>query len=68
MSAHRHISTSLSPPLGAGSWTNVPLKVLIIEDERDIAANIWDFLERRGCVVDHAADGAHGLIRAMEGG
>ncbi len=68
MSAHRHISTPLHPPLGTGGWANVALKILIIEDERDIAANIWDFLERRGYVVDHAADGAHGLIRAMQGG
>lgn len=41
------------------------LKVLIIEDQHDIAANIWDFLERRGHVVDHAADGATGLMHAM---
>ncbi|MFZ1839440.1 MAG: response regulator transcription factor [Dokdonella sp.] len=44
---------------------NVALKVLIIEDEHDIAANIWDFLERRGCVVDHVANGERGLERAM---
>lgn len=41
------------------------LKVLIVEDQHDIAANIWDFLERRGYVVDHAADGATGLMHAM---
>ncbi len=44
------------------------LKVLIIEDERDIAANIWDFLERRGYVVDHVVDGEQGLVRAVNGG
>jgi DNA-binding response OmpR family regulator len=44
------------------------LRVLIIEDQRDIAANIWDFLEARGYLVDHAADGAHGLQRALQGG
>lgn len=43
------------------------MKVLIVEDERDIAANIWDFLERRGHVVDHVVDGKQGLARAMEG-
>lgn len=41
--------------------------VLVIEDQHDIAANIWDFLERRGYEVDHAADGAAGLQRAMQG-
>lgn len=45
-----------------------PLKVLLVEDERDIAANIWDFLEARGHVVDHVIDGERGLARALEGG
>lgn len=44
------------------------LSVLIIEDQRDIAANIWDFLERRGYRVDHCADGASGLAHALRGG
>lgn len=43
------------------------LHVLVIEDQHDIAANIWDFLERRGHVVDHSADGAIGLERALTG-
>ncbi|MFS8137207.1 MAG: response regulator transcription factor [Thermomonas sp.] len=43
------------------------LRVLIIEDQRDIAANIWDFLERRGYVVDHAVDGVTGLALALRG-
>ena len=41
------------------------LRVLVIEDQHDIAANIWDFLERRGYQVDHCADGASGLARAL---
>ena len=41
------------------------LHVLVIEDQHDIAANIWDFLERRGYQVDHCADGASGLARAL---
>lgn len=41
--------------------------VLVIEDQHDIAANIWDFLERRGYEVDHAADGATGLQHALHG-
>jgi DNA-binding response OmpR family regulator len=44
------------------------MRVLLVEDQQDIAANIWDFLERRGYVVDHCADGASGLARAMGGG
>ncbi|MGV8944253.1 response regulator transcription factor [Thermomonas sp.] len=46
----------------------VGLRVLVIEDQHDIAANIWDFLERRSHVVDHCADGVSGLARALEGG
>ena len=44
------------------------LRVLLIEDQHDIAANIWDFLERRGHAVDHCADGATGLAHALQGG
>ncbi|AXK71188.1 DNA-binding response regulator [Lysobacter sp. TY2-98] len=45
--------------------TAAGLRVLLVEDQHDIAANIWDFLERRGYKVDHRADGASGLQRAM---
>ena len=48
--------------------TTAGLHVLVIEDQHDIAANIWDFLERRGYRVDHSADGATGLAQAMKGG
>ena len=44
------------------------LRILLIEDQRDIAANIWDFLELRGFVMDHAADGVNGLRMSLEGG
>jgi DNA-binding response OmpR family regulator len=44
------------------------LRILLIEDQRDIAANIWDFLEFRGFVMDHAADGVTGLRMAMDSG
>ncbi len=43
------------------------LRILLVEDQRDIAANIWDYLEFRGFVMDHAADGANGLRMALEG-
>ncbi|QYR52622.1 response regulator transcription factor [Lysobacter soyae] len=42
------------------------IRVLIIEDQHDIAANIWDFLENRGYQVDHCADGSTGLARALD--
>jgi len=37
------------------------MRVLIIEDERDIAENIFDYLESRGHVADTAGDGLTGL-------
>jgi len=43
------------------------LRILLIEDQRDIAANIWDYLEHRGFVMDHAGDGVTGLRMALEG-
>ena len=46
---------------------NPGLRVLLIEDQHDIAANIWDFLERRGHEMDHCADGVSGLARALRG-
>lgn len=43
------------------------LRILLIEDQRDIAANIWDYFEHRGFVMDHAGDGVSGLRMAMDG-
>jgi DNA-binding response OmpR family regulator len=42
------------------------LKILVIEDNRDIAANIADYLEPRGHVLDFAATGPHGLQLALQ--
>lgn len=52
---------------GQAAGMQTGLRVLVVEDQQDIAANIWDFLERRGYVVDHAADGESGLARALAG-
>ncbi len=41
------------------------MKILVIEDNRDIAANIADYLEPRGHVLDFAATGPHGLQLAL---
>ena len=42
------------------------MNVLIVEDNVDLCANMWDFLESRGHTVDAAHDGAGGLNMAME--
>ena len=44
------------------------VSVLLIEDHRDIAESIVDFLEPRGFVVDYAADGITGLHLAVTHG
>jgi DNA-binding response OmpR family regulator len=38
-----------------------PLKILVIEDNPDLAANLVDYLEARNYVVDTAGDGLTGL-------
>lgn len=43
------------------------MRILIIEDDPAIAANLYDFLEGRGHVVDAAADGVTGLHLAVTG-
>lgn len=40
---------------------NAPLKVLVIEDDPDLAANLIDYLAARGHRVDSAGDGLTGL-------
>lgn len=42
-------------------------RVLLIEDNRDLAATLWDYLESHGFTVDHASDGMHGLHQALTG-
>jgi DNA-binding response OmpR family regulator len=41
------------------------MRILVIEDNSDIAANLGDFLEDRGHTVDFAADGITGLHLAV---
>ena len=36
------------------------MRILLIEDHQDIAANISEYFSARGDVVDHAADGDRG--------
>jgi DNA-binding response OmpR family regulator len=41
------------------------MHVLLVEDNGDLAANVGEFLESRGYVVDYAADGVTGLHLAV---
>jgi DNA-binding response OmpR family regulator len=41
------------------------MRILIIEDDRSIATNVYDFLSSRGHAVDAAADGVTGLHLAV---
>jgi DNA-binding response OmpR family regulator len=41
------------------------MRILVIEDHRDIAENIGDYLEPKGHVMDFAADGITGLHLAV---
>ncbi|KUK82121.1 histidine kinase [Mesotoga sp. Brook.08.YT.4.2.5.1] len=43
------------------------MKVLIVEDERDLGRLLKEFLEREGFVVETAADGEEGLYMATSG-
>ncbi|GAB4189912.1 MAG: response regulator transcription factor [Wenzhouxiangellaceae bacterium] len=42
------------------------MRILIVEDNPDIAANLGDFLDDRGHTVDYAADGISGLRLAAD--
>jgi len=50
-----------------GRETICMTRVLLIEDNRDLAATLWDYLESHGFVVDHASDGVRGLHLALTG-
>lgn len=41
------------------------MRVLIVEDNKDIAIDIYEYLASRGHLVDHAADGVTGLHLAV---
>jgi DNA-binding response OmpR family regulator len=41
------------------------MRLLLIEDHRDIAANISEYFEARGSTIDHEVDGIAGLQRAL---
>jgi DNA-binding response OmpR family regulator len=41
------------------------LRILLVEDQAELAASIIDFLESQGHRLDYAADGRHGLEQAL---
>jgi len=41
------------------------LRVLVVEDNQELAENLFEFLEPRGFVLDHAGDGVTGLHLAV---
>lgn len=45
---------------------SLAMKLLLIEDHHDIAANIAEYFEARGDVVAHALDGESGLAMAQQ--
>ncbi len=49
------------------SGTSAAMRILVIEDDRDAAQWLVKGLAESGHVVDHAADGEHGLELALEG-
>ena len=44
------------------------MRILVIEDHPDLAANVGDYLSAQGHTVDFAADGPTGLSRALADG
>lgn len=53
--------------IGESPGVKANLNLLIVEDQADLAANIWDYFSRRGHAVDHAADGVAGLRMSLAG-
>lgn len=44
------------------------MRILLVEDHADLAANIGDYLRSQSCVVDFAGNGEQGLQLARRGG
>src|SRR3954454_13326490 len=57
----------MRPTNSRSSGTGSMRRILLIEDNQDLAATLWDYLESHGYAVDHAADGVRGLRLAMGG-
>src|SRR5215470_13347505 len=53
---------------GSGAYLVRPMRLLIIEDDRDAADYLVKAFREVGHVADHAADGEDGLSLALDGG
>jgi DNA-binding response OmpR family regulator len=51
----------VSPFIDLPDLATIKMHLLVIEDNADLAANIGEYLEEHGDVVDYAADGLSGL-------
>ena len=60
-SQHLMQTTSNAPAVKVEMQSIEHTRVLLVEDHRDLAETIVDFLETMGCIVDYAADGLSGL-------
>ena len=61
----RHFGQSQGPSEAPRLRVVDSMKLLLIEDSRDLAANIVDYMEKMGCVVDFAPNGLSGLHLAV---
>lgn len=61
----RHFGQSQGPSEAPRLRVVDSMKLLLIEDSRDLAANIVDYMEKMGCVVDFAPNGLAGLHLAV---
>jgi len=43
------------------------VRILLVEDNRDLAANLIDFLELHDCQIDYAVDGSKALVLSRSG-
>ena len=43
------------------------MRILLVEDNRDLAANLIDFLELHDCQIDYAVDGSKALVLSRSG-
>lgn len=62
-----HQSLELAMPLSPASFTSASIRVLIVEDNQDILANLYAFLEPLGYALDCACNGLTGLNMIHEG-
>jgi two-component system, OmpR family, response regulator len=57
----------LDSPVWTAKPTQPPMRILVIEDDREAASWLVKGLAEAGHVADHAADGEEGLTLALEG-